>query len=254
MTAHLRRLICAFVGRTWHKQVFSWRGSYTHFVDICFLSDNKSLILLWHQRQLLKLLLIKSLKCKDDMCRFMKKGYFSLRQTAKARVIEPTHLHRLAPEPSLFVYKIYEPGHEKTCLMSYANNKGADQSVHLCSMISAFIVHCLDSVMCLVSISEISSLMLALVAEQVSLSLNWSESPEDTFFSWQGSYYCTRKLQQKSQRSGPAVHGWRISNCTKLKGPFSKRRLIFEPRHEKTCLRGCDQVKHKPVCTATEAR
>ena len=24
----------------------------------------------------------------------------------------------------------YEPGHEKMCLMSYANNKGADQTAH----------------------------------------------------------------------------------------------------------------------------
>ena len=26
---------------------------------------------------------------------------------------------------------IYEPGHEKMCLMSYANNKGADQTVRM---------------------------------------------------------------------------------------------------------------------------
>ena len=26
----MRRLICAFVVRIWHKQVFSWRGSYMH--------------------------------------------------------------------------------------------------------------------------------------------------------------------------------------------------------------------------------
>ena len=62
------------------------------------------------------------------------------------------------------------------CLMSYANNKGADQPAHPCSLISAFVVHCLDSVM-----SLISSLMLASVAEQATLSLTWSETPEDTF-------------------------------------------------------------------------
>ena len=33
---------------------------------------------------------------------------------------------------------IYEPGHEKMCLMSYANNKGADQPAHQRSLISAF--------------------------------------------------------------------------------------------------------------------
>ena len=75
---------------------------------------------------------------------------------------------------------MYEPGHEKTCLMSYANNKGGDQSAHSRSLISAF-VRCRDSVMSLVSVTKISSLMLASVAEQASLSLTWSEMPEDTF-------------------------------------------------------------------------
>ena len=79
------------------------------------------------------------------------------------------------------VRQIYEPGHEKMCLMSYANNKGADQPAHPRSLISAFVVHCLDSVMCLVSLTKISSLLLASVAEQASLSLTWSGTPEDTF-------------------------------------------------------------------------
>ena len=74
-----------------------------------------------------------------------------------------------------------EPGHEKMCLMSYANNKGADQPAHPRSLISAFVVRCLDSVMSLVSVTKISSLMLASVAEQASLSLTWSETPGDTF-------------------------------------------------------------------------
>ena len=62
--------------------------------------------------------------------------------------------------------------------MSYANNKGADQPAHPRSLISAFVVRCLDSVMSLVSVTKISSLMLASVAEQASLSLTWSETPE----------------------------------------------------------------------------
>ena len=76
---------------------------------------------------------------------------------------------------------LFEPGHEKLYLMSYANNKGADQLVHLHSLISAFVVHCLDSVMSLVSVTKNSSLMLGSVGEQASLSLTWSETPEDTF-------------------------------------------------------------------------
>ena len=65
--------------------------------------------------------------------------------------------------------------------MSYANNKGADQPAHPRSLISAFVIRCLDSVMSLVSVTKISSLMLASVAEQASLSLTWSETPEYTF-------------------------------------------------------------------------
>ena len=74
-----------------------------------------------------------------------------------------------------------EPGHEETCLMLYANNKGVDQPAHPRSLMSVFIVRCLDSVTSLVSVTKILSLMLASVAEQASLSLTWSETPEDTF-------------------------------------------------------------------------
>ena len=79
-----------------------------------------------------------------------------------------------------FFFFSVEPGHEKTCLMSYANNKGADQPAHPRSLISAFVVRCLDSVISLVSLTKISSFMLASVLEQTSLSLTWSEAPEDT--------------------------------------------------------------------------
>ena len=79
------------------------------------------------------------------------------------------------------MYSIYDPGHEKTCLMSYKDNKGADQPAHPRNLISAFVVRCLDSVMSLVSVTKISSLMLASVAVQASLSLTWSETPEFRF-------------------------------------------------------------------------
>ena len=52
----------------------------------------------------------------------------------------------------------------KTCLRVYANNKGADQPAHPRSLISTFVVHCLDSIIPLVSIPEISYLYLASVA------------------------------------------------------------------------------------------
>ena len=48
------------------------------------------------------------------------------------------------------------------CLMPYANNKGVDQPPR--SLISTFVVCCLDSIMPLVSISEISRLKILAVA------------------------------------------------------------------------------------------
>ena len=53
------------------------------------------------------------------------------------------------------------------------DNKGADQPAHLSSLICAFVVRCLDSIISLVSISEISSLYLASVAAQADLCLTW---------------------------------------------------------------------------------
>ena len=56
-----------------------------------------------------------------------------------------------------------------------------DKIKHPRSLISAFIIRCLDSVMTLPSVTKISSLMLASEAEQASLSLSQSKTPEDTF-------------------------------------------------------------------------
>ena len=48
------------------------------------------------------------------------------------------------------------PGHAKTCLMPYANNKDADQPAHPRSLISTFVVCCLDSMLCILGISKVS--------------------------------------------------------------------------------------------------
>ena len=67
------------------------------------------------------------------------------------------------------------------CLISYANNKGADQPVYPRNLISAFFVRCFDSIIYLDSIAEISRLYLDSVAAQADLYLARSETPEDTF-------------------------------------------------------------------------
>ena len=65
--------------------------------------------------------------------------------------------------------------------MLYANNIGADQPAQPHRLISAFDVRCLDNIIPLVSISEISSLYLASVAEQVGLSQPWSQTSKTCF-------------------------------------------------------------------------
>ena len=65
--------------------------------------------------------------------------------------------------------------------MPYANNKGADQPVHLCSLISTFVVRCLDSIMPILAKPEITILKLASEAEQAGLSLPWSPTPKDKY-------------------------------------------------------------------------
>ena len=65
--------------------------------------------------------------------------------------------------------------------LSYAYNKRADQPAHPRSLISAFIVRWLDSIIPPVSISEIASIYIASAAAQASLSLPWSQTPKTGF-------------------------------------------------------------------------
>ena len=68
---------------------------------------------------------------------------------------------------------VLEPSHEKTCLCHMRTTKAQ--------------ISCLDSIIPLVSKSEISSLYLASVAAQASLSLPWSQ-PRRQVFLWRGSF------------------------------------------------------------------
>ena len=63
-------------------------------------------------------------------------------------------------------------------LMSYVNNKDADQPVHPRSLISAFVVHCLDSIISLDSISEISRLLASFCGSAGRFVSAWLETPE----------------------------------------------------------------------------
>ena len=90
-------------------------------------------------------------------------------------------------------------------LFPYANNKGADQPALPRSLISAFVVHWLDSIIPPVSISEISSLYLASVAEQAGLSQPWLQTPKTGFL-------VTRLIYHLMYRS-MGLQGNRMTRC-----------------------------------------
>ena len=78
--------------------------------------------------------------------------------------IEPNVVRSLLPAGGPFYIftlivqrnkNIYGPGHAKTCLMPYANNKGADQPAHPRSLISTFVVRFLDSMICILAMSKV---------------------------------------------------------------------------------------------------
>ena len=52
---------------------------------------------------------------------------------------------------------LYRPGHAKACRMTYANTKSADQTVHQHSLIIAFVVRCLDSMVYIHVKSKVST-------------------------------------------------------------------------------------------------
>ena len=64
----------------------------------------------------------------------------------------------------------------KNLFLPYAKQQRHGSPAHLRSLISAFVICCLDSIIPLVSISEISRLLLVSVAEQAGLSLTWSQT------------------------------------------------------------------------------
>ena len=81
-----------------------------------------------------------------------------------------------------------EPRHEKTCLCitGYVNNQDTDQPAHLRSLISVFVIRCLDSSIPVFAMSKVSRLWLASVAEQTIWVLP-GQKPQRQVLSWRGS-------------------------------------------------------------------
>ena len=63
----------------------------------------------------------------------------------------------------------------------FANYTGADQPAHLRSLISAFVICCLESTICKLATGEISIFYLVTVAEETCLKLALPETPKTGF-------------------------------------------------------------------------
>ena len=70
----------------------------------------------------------------------------------------------------------FYPQCEKTCLRGFVNNNCADQPAHPHSLISAFVIHFLESIVCRLATNKISIFELVSVAEE-----NGVGNPEDRF-------------------------------------------------------------------------
>ena len=73
------------------------------------------------------------------------------------------------------------PQREKTCLRGLANNTGADQPAHPRSLISAFVIRLMESIICKLATGDISIFQLVCVAEETGLKLALAETPKTGF-------------------------------------------------------------------------
>ena len=76
---------------------------------------------------------------------------------------------------------IIGPRREKTCLRGVANNTGADQPAHARSLISAFVIRFLESVISRLATNEISHFYIVCVAEETGLKIALTETPKTGF-------------------------------------------------------------------------
>ena len=136
--------------------------------------------------------------------------------------------------------------------MPYANNKGADQPAHPRSLISAFVVHCLDSTIPHLPIAEISSPYLVSVAAQAGFCLTRSQTPKTGFLvtrlNYQhnfGLYWIfTESFSIISITSMKLLHSITARLHTSVYMSHVARKPVFGV---------CDQLRLKLACSATEA-
>ena len=151
--------------------------------------------------------------------------------------------------------------------MPYANNKGTDQPGHPRSLISTFVVCCLDRIIAMVSKSKVWGLKLVSVAEEAGLSYTWSQTLKTGFFmTWLIYNMAERSARMvwavlhinhnfswtHSRKSSPiySYHGW--FPCLQRLSFSELIYLNMSHMATKPVFGLCDQIRHKPTCTATE--
>ena len=117
-----------------------------------------------------------------------------LRYRKGPRLFSPSNWYTVGRGvPTHFIhipYKLHLSHVMRKPVLPYANNKGPDQPAHPRSLISAFVVRCLDSIIPLLVKAEISRPELVSVVEQAGLSLTWSKSPKTGFLvTWLKIWY-----------------------------------------------------------------
>ena len=84
----------------------------------------------------------------------------------------------------------YGPRRQKTCLPGFANNTGADQPAHPHSLIRAFVICFLESIISKLATGEISIFQLVSVAEETGLNLALSETSKTGFLAMRPIQVC----------------------------------------------------------------
>ena len=132
----------------------------------------------------------------------------------------------------------FEPRHENL-FMSYADNKGADKPAHPRSLISAFVVRCLDSIIPLVSISPNFKPLSSFCSCTCRFESTLVTNPEDRF-------------SRDETHLWDTSHKWSNSYRRCLQNLQSVRFLTFEQDHDKSNKMNCeasedsDQSGHPP--------
>ena len=132
-------------------------------------------------------------------------------------------------------------------LVLYATNKGADQPAHPRSLSSTFVGRCLDSIISLVSIFAISWLLTCFYSWAEWFESYLVKTPEDRFS------HDEAQIITKCQLIRREWHEENVSfqcqqvrqerNSQKYLSHVKKLPKIFEPCHEKVCLRGLQPGK-----------